>query len=77
MRILLNYIYSCLNMYSCLKSNYHEVRQPALSCSKPTMETPEQCVKHAQNLQLRRRNEVNDVVLMSLLLTLNRFRSFF
>ena len=36
--------------------------QPALTCSKSTMETLEHCVKSVQ-----------DVVLVSLLVTLNRF----
>ena len=44
--------------------------QAVFTCSKSTMETPEQCVKSVNNKD-------NDVVLKSLLLTLNRIHTLF
>ena len=35
------------------------------------MEAPEQCIKSAQSQQWRQQNDINDVFLVSLLLTLN------
>ena len=48
--------------------------QPLFTCFKTTMETPGQCVKYVKSWRLRRQNDVIDVVLVSLLLTLYRFR---
>ena len=45
--------------------------QPAFTCSKLTIETLEQGVKYIQSKQQRYQNDANDVVLVSLLLTLN------
>ena len=47
--------------------------QPALICSKSTVETSEQCVKFAQGSQKRHQNDINNIVLVSLLLTLIDF----
>ena len=44
--------------------------QPAITCLKLTIETPEQCVKYVQSV-------LQSVVLMSLLLTLNMFLTLF
>ena len=43
--------------------------EPGLAHSKSSIETQEKCVK---NVQSQHQNGVNDVVLASLLLTLNR-----
>ena len=51
--------------------------QPAFTCSNSTIETPEQCVKSVQSYQLKHQSDVIDVVLVSLLLTLNRFHKLF
>ena len=55
------------------------IAQAAFTCSKLTMETLEQCVKSLQSWQLRHQNDVKevDVVLVSLVLTLNRFHPVF
>ena len=50
--------------------------QLAFTCSKTTMETAEQCVRSAQSYQYRKQRHhynVIEVVLVSLLLTFNRF----
>ena len=39
------------------------------------METPEQCVSSVQNWHKRHQNNVIDVILVSLLLTLNKFQA--
>ena len=44
---------------------------------KSTMERAEQCVNSVQSLLYKHQNDVNDVVLVSLSLTLNRFHTFF
>ena len=49
--------------------------QPATTCSKLTTETLEQDVKYVQSEQQRHQNDANGVVLVSLLLTLNKFRT--
>ena len=46
-----------------------QVCQPAFTCSKLTMKTPEKIVKSVQRCQ----DDVNDIVLVYLLITLNRF----
>ena len=51
------------------------LNQPAFTYSKSTMERPEQRVKYVQSLQQRHQDDVSDVVLVSLLLTLNRFHT--
>ena len=48
--------------------------QSAITCSKLTVKTVEQSVKYVQSQQQR---YANDVVLLSLLLTLNVFHSVF
>ena len=50
---------------------------PAFTCSKSTMQTPEQCVKFVQSKQYRPQNDVTDVVLVSLLFALNIFQTVF
>ena len=50
--------------------------QPAFSGSKSTMETPGQCVK-CSKLTTKASKQHHDVVLVSLLLTLNRFHTLF
>ena len=66
----------------------HLFSQPEFTCSKSTMETPEQCVKTVQSWQFRKQNDVCskltikksdeliDKVLMSFSITLNRFHLF-
>ena len=50
--------------------------QPAFTCSNSTVETPEQCVQFFQGSQKRHQNNINNIVLVSLLLTLSRFPTF-
>ena len=47
------------------------LNQPTFRCSNSAMETPKQFVKFVQ----RHQNDVFDVILVSLLLTLNRFQT--
>ena len=47
--------------------------QPAITCSNLTMQTLEQGVKYVQRYQ----NDANGAILVSLLLTLNIFHTFF
>ena len=49
----------------------------AITCSKLTLETLEQDVKYVQSKQSRPQNDGNDVVLVSLMLTLNIFDTLF
>ena len=49
--------------------------QPAFTCLKLTIETPNQCVKFVQSRQETPQNSVSDVVLVSLV-TLSRFHIF-
>ena len=49
--------------------------QPALLYSKSTVETSEQCVKFVQGSQKRHQNDINNIALVSLLLTLIVFIS--
>ena len=51
-------------------------KKPVFTCSVSTMETPEQCVKPVNSQRYRHQNVI-DVVLVSLLLTLNKFHRFF
>ena len=53
------------------------VNKPAFTCSKSTMKTQETFVKPIQSWQKRHQNHAIDVRLLSLLLTLNRFQTFF
>ena len=47
------------------------------TCSKSTIKTPEEVVKYFQSEQWRPQNDVIDVVVKSLLITLNTFHTFF
>ena len=49
--------------------------QPAFTCSEPTKETPEQCVNLFKVNNKDTRDDIIDVVLVSLLLILNRFHT--
>ena len=66
-----------------LKKNYIdgflsiETYRVAFTCSKLTKETPEQYMKSIQSLQQMHQKDVSDIVLTSLLLTLNRFYTLF
>ena len=51
--------------------------QPAFSCSKLTAESLEQGVKYIQSQQERHPYGANDIVLVSLFLTLNIFHTLF
>ena len=47
--------------------------QLTLTCSKSTKVILEKCVKYVKSEQYKQENKVNDVVLVFLLLTLNKF----
>ena len=51
--------------------------QPAFSCSQSTMETPKRYLYTVQSEQQGHQNDINDVVLVSLLLTFDRFHTLF
>ena len=53
--------------------NYIETL-PALNCSKLTIKTIEQSVKSVQSLQYRQRNDVINIGLASLVLTLKQMK---
>ena len=53
------------------------LKASAFSCPKSTIEKPEQCVNSFQSQQQRHQNDVRDIVLVSLFLTLNRFHRLF
>ena len=61
-----------VKIFSLIKAS-----QLAFACSKSIIETPEQYVKFVQSLQQTLQNIVNDFVLTSSLLTLNRFCTLF
>ena len=50
---------------------------PANTCSKATVETLEKVVKYVKSYQAKYENDVNDVILVFLSLTLNIFHVFF
>ena len=64
-----------MNMKKCadIKKRF----QQTFTCSISTIGTLEKGVKYVQNKQWRHRNNVNEVVMVSLLLILNRFHTFF
>ena len=43
--------------------------------AKSNLETPEQCMKCVQRYEYRQENDVNDIVPVSFLFTLNRFHT--
>ena len=51
--------------------------QLEVTCSKSKIQTPEDSVKHVQSYQQKYYNDVIDVILVFLLLTLNIFHIFF
>ena len=51
--------------------------RPATTCSRSTMDTLEQCVKSIQSQQYKHQSDVAEVLLVSLLLTLNKFHTLF
>ena len=51
--------------------------QCAFTCSKSATETVEQSMKSVQSQEQRHQNNVNNVIVMSLLLILNRFHALF
>ena len=53
------------------------LKASAFTCPKSTIEKPEQCVNSFQSQQQRHQNDVRDIVLVSLFLTLNRFHRLF
>ena len=54
-----------------------KITQPAITCSKLTIETLEQGVKYVQSYQKKHQSDIIGVVLVSLLLTLNILRTLF
>ena len=55
----------------------HELTQPVITCSTLTIKTLQQGVKYVQSSQQKHQNEAIGGVLVSLLLTLNIFSTFF
>ena len=51
--------------------------QLTFTCAELTIETLEKGVKYVQSWQQKHQNEVNDIVLVFLFLTLNIFYTFF
>ena len=58
-------------------NNVSATTQPAFTCSKLTIETPEQGLKYVQNYQKGHQNDAIGIVLVSLLLTFNIFQTLF
>ena len=52
-----------INCYVC----FYVETQPAFTCPKLTIETPEQCVKSVQSYSQRHQSDVNDVVSVAIL----------
>ena len=43
-------------------TNVRDQTQPTFTCSKSTVETPEQCVKSVQSYQQRHQNDVSNFI---------------
>ena len=56
---------------------FNIINQQTFTYSKLTIETPEKVVKHVQSYYYRHQMDVNELVLVSLLLTLNIFLTLF
>ena len=66
-----------MNVFYLFNLGHLFTARTATTCSRSTMDTLEHCVKSIQSQQYKHQSDVAEVLLVSLLLTLNKFHTLF